>query len=317
MYRGVALKIASTFAFAAMGALAKAESGAFPIAQIIFFRSLFALVALILWLRWIGAFPRGIHTRRPFGHLLRGVVGTGGMGGFFLGLSLLPLPDATAIGYMTPLLVVVIAALFLHEKVRAYRWSAVAAGFVGVIVMVSDHLGESSSSTLGVMAALFGASCASLATIQTRRLTQSETTGAIVFYFSLLTTVLGFVLMTAGAFWPISAPLGAFFAQQFWVTPNFGQLATLCAIGMIGGAGQILLTESYRYAEASVIAPFDYVSMIWAVALGYLVFGDIPSLRIVAGASIVIAAGLYLIWREHRLGLSRPERPASGVGRSA
>ncbi len=316
MLTGVALKLASTFAFACMGALAKAMASALPISQIVFFRSLFALVALVIWLRWVGEFPRAIHTRRPFGHLLRGIVGTGGMGGFFLGLALLPLPDATAIGYMTPLLVVVIAALFLGEHVRAYRWSAVAAGFVGVIVMVSDHLGEGAGSTFGVLAALFGASCASLATIQTRRLTQTETTGAIVFYFSMLTTSLSFLLMTAGLLWPLAAPLGAFFADQLWRAPSWGQFGILCAIGLAGGAGQIMLTESYRYADASVIAPFDYASMIWAVALGYMFFGEIPSMRIVVGATVVTLAGLYLIWREHRLGLARPERRASGVGRT-
>lgn len=316
MLKGVALKVVSTFAFAGMGALAKSMAGVFPISQIVFFRSLFALVALVLWLRWVGEFPAAIHTRRPFGHLLRGIVGTGGMGGFFLGLALLPLPDATAIGYATPLLVVVLAALFLGEHVRAYRWSAVAAGFVGVVVMVSDHLGEGGGSTFGVLAALFGAGCASLATIQTRRLTQTEKTGAIVFYFSMLTTVLSFLLMTAGLLWPLKAPLGQFLADQLWRWPSWPQLGVLCAIGLAGGVGQITMTESYRHADASVIAPLDYVSMIWAVALGYMFFGEIPSARIVGGASIVIVAGLLLIWREHHLGLARPERRAGGIGRA-
>ena len=303
MLKGILMRIAAALAFAIMASVAKLTNGGYPIGQIVFFRSLFALAVLVAWLRLRGDFPRAIHTHRPFGHLVRGLAGTVGMFSYFLAVALLPLPDVTAIGYLAPLLVVALAALVLGETVRIYRWSAVAIGFVGVLVMVGEHLGEGSGSRVGALAAVSTAVFAAIATIQTRRLALSEPTGAIVFYFSALTTFFGFVLMTIGFVAPPDVPLSGFLNGQRWVTPGFGDLGMLVAIGLLGGIGQILLTECVRYAEASVIAPFDYTSMIWAVALGFFVFGEKPTPAILTGSAIVIAAGLFVLWREHTLGL--------------
>lgn len=306
MLRGVALKIASTVAFAAMGALVKVLGETHAVAQIVFFRSLLALATVAVWLRLIGDFPRALHTGDLLGHGLRGLAGVGGMSGFFVGLALLPLPDATALTYATPLLVVILAAVLLREKVRLYRWAAVVVGLAGVLLMVSDHLDFGAGVDLkgrsgwGVAASLFGAACASLAAIQTRRLTLTEKTGAIVFYFSALTTLAGLLAMAAAALWPAGAPGGAFIRGQAWIDPDARALALLCALGLAGGIGQILLTESYRYADASVISPLEYVSMIWAASLGYALFGEAPSRRIALGAVVVAGAGVYLIWRERR-----------------
>lgn len=183
MLKGVVMRIAAAFAFAIMASFAKLTNGGYSIGQIVFFRSLFALAVLVVWLRARGDFPRAIHTRRPLGHLARGTGGTGGMFSYFLAVALLPLPDVIAIGYLSPLLVVALAAIVLGETVRLYRWSAVAVGFAGVLVMVSEHLGEGAGSRVGALAALSSAAFASYAVIQTRRLAQTETTGAIVFYF--------------------------------------------------------------------------------------------------------------------------------------
>lgn len=312
MLKGIVMRIASALAFAMMASVAKLTNGAYPIGQIVFFRSLFALAVLIVWLRMRGEFPRAIHTRRPFGHLLRGVAGTGGMFSYFLAVALLPLPDVTAIGYLAPLLVVALAALVLGETVRVYRWSAVAVGFVGVLVMVGEHLGQGEGSQLGAAAAVSTAVFASVATIQTRRLALSEATGAIVFYFSALTTVFGFLLMTLGYLWPAGAPLADFLADQKWTTPGPRDLAMLVSIGLLGGIGQILMTDCVRYAEASVIAPFDYTSIIWAAGLGYIVFGEEPTRAIIVGSAIVIVSGLFVLWRERQLGLIR-KRPAKSA----
>lgn len=312
MLKGIVMRIASALAFAMMASVAKLTNGAYPIGQIVFFRSLFALAVLIVWLRMRGEFPRAIHTRRPFGHLLRGVAGTGGMFSYFLAVALLPLPDVTAIGYLAPLLVVALAALVLGETVRVYRWSAVAVGFVGVLVMVGEHLGQGEGSQLGAAAAVSTAVFASVATIQTRRLALSEATGAIVFYFSALTTVFGFLLMTLGYLWPAGAPLADFLADQKWATPGPRDLAMLVSIGLLGGIGQILMTDCVRYAEASVIAPFDYTSIIWAAGLGYIVFGEEPTRAIIVGSAIVIVSGLFVLWRERQLGLIR-KRPAKSA----
>ena len=124
--------------------------------------------------------------------------------------------------------------------------------------------------------------------IQTRRLAQSETTSSIVFYFSLFCALAGLVT------WPFG-----------WVSPTGGEFAALIGIGVLGGTGHIFLTESYRYAAASVVAPFDYTAMIWALILGYMLFGETPTIMIVAGSLIIVAAGLFVIWRERQLAVAR------------
>ena len=304
--KGVLMRVGSALACTMMATVAKLTDG-YPIGQIVFFRSLFALVVLVLWLRARGEFPHAIRTHRPFGHLARGLAGTCGMFSYFLAVALLPLPDVTAIGYLAPLLVVALAAIVLGETVRAYRWGAVIVGFLGVIVMVGEHLGqgEGAGSRIGALAAVSTATFAAVATIQTRRLALSEYTGAIVFYFSALTTLFGFLLMTAGFVWPANAPFADFVQSQKWVTPDFYDLFRLIGIGLLGGVGQIWLTDCVRYAEASVIAPFDYTSIIWAVLLGYLFFNEKPTTAILIGSAIVIASGLFVLWRERQLKLIR------------
>ena len=305
MFLGIALKVAATFAFAAMSALIKMASSRFPVGEVVLFRSLFALAVLVAWLAWRGEFPQALHTRRKLGHIGRSIAGSGGMFANFVALSLLPLADATALTFATPLIVVPMAALTLGETVRFYRWAAVALGFVGVVVMLSDHLGEglgnsaAGRSSLGAMIALAGAASSAVAMIQTRRLTQSEPTGAIVFYFSSLTAAISAALLVVAALWPAQALGAAFLAGQRYVAPSPSELVLLVSIGVFGGVGQILMTHAYRFADASIIAAFDYVAMIWAAALGYALFAETPSPRILSGAAIVAAAGVFVLWREH------------------
>jgi drug/metabolite transporter (DMT)-like permease len=289
-----------------MSALIKTASPRFPVGEVVLFRSLFALAVLAAWLAWRGEFPHALHTSRKLGHIGRSIAGSGGMFANFIALSLLPLADATALTFATPLIVVPLAALTLGETVRFYRWAAVALGFVGVIVMLSDHLGEglgdsaaAARSSMGAMIALAGAVSSAVAMIQTRRLTQSEPTGAIVFYFSSLTAAASAALLMVAALWPAEAPGAAFMAGQRFVAPSPGEFVLLGSIGVLGGTGQILMTHSYRFADASVIAAFDYVAMIWAAALGYALFAETPSPRILSGAVIVAGAGVFVLWREH------------------
>jgi drug/metabolite transporter (DMT)-like permease len=306
--KGIALKIAATFVFALMSATIKAVAARYPVGEVVLFRSVFALFVLAAWLASRGEFPAALHTRRPFGHIGRSLMGTGGMFANFVALSLLPLAAATAFTFATPLIVVVLAALILHETVRFYRWGAVGFGFVGVVVMLSEHLGDGfgdfsapSLATIGAMVALAGAGASAAAMIQTRRLTQSEATGAIVFYFSSLTGIISALILAIAAFWPADAPGAAFAAGQRFVAPSLVEFVMLASIGLFGGAGQIMMTHSYRYADASVIAAFDYTSMLWALALGLMLFGEIPSPRILLGAGIVVASGVLVLWREHRM----------------
>jgi drug/metabolite transporter (DMT)-like permease len=300
---GICLKLLSTFAFTLMNGFIRLESAEVPTGELVFFRSILAMLVLVGWLYSRGQFPQAIFTARPFGHLLRGLIGSGGMFFSFAALALLPLPDATALAFVAPLMGVAMAAVLLGEKVHAYRWAAVACGFGGVLVMLHDQLGLTQAPDrlhrFGIGFALLAAICAAAAYTQTRRLTKTEKTGAIVFYFSLLTTLMGGASFIFPFVMPDRGAVGHFMAAQVWVWPGWGGMLVLCCIGILGGIAQICMTESYRLADASVVAAFDYTSMLWASFIGYFAFGDVPSASILWGAAIVAASGMFVIWREH------------------
>jgi drug/metabolite transporter (DMT)-like permease len=226
----------------------------------------------------------------------------------FAALARLPIVDATAISFVSPLITVALSAILLKERVRVYRWSAVIAGFVGILVMLGPHFDLSAhagaaGTTLGLAFALGGAFFNSGSMIQTRRLTQTETTSSIVFYFSLICALAGL------ATWPLGWLLPGW--KLDWLVPTWPELAALVTIGFCGGIAHLLLTESYRLAPASLVAPFDYTSMVWAFLLGYFFFNELPTVHVFIGAAIIAAAGLLVIWRERQLGLQR-KRAAEG-----
>lgn len=299
--KGIALKLASVVMFITMASLIKATSDHVPPGQAVFFRSFFAMPVIIAWLTIRGDLRTGLKVASPMGHFWRGFVGTAAMGMMFAGLGLLPLPEVTAIGYAAPLLTVIFAAMFLGEQVRLFRMAAVALGLAGVLVVLAPRLtlleGETvqTAEAVGAMLVLTGAICAALAQIYIRKLVQTEQTSAVVFYFSLTSTILA----------TLSLPFG-------WVVPAAPEAGLLILAGVLGGMGQIFLTSAYRFAGASVVAPFDYASMLFAIAIGYFVFGEVPTTQMLSGASLVIAAGVLIIWREHALGLRRA-RARSGM----
>jgi len=314
MLLGILLKVAATFAFASMSAIIKAVSPHFPVGEIVLFRSLFAMATLVVWLARRGEFPNALRTRRKLGHVGRSIAGSGGMFFGFIALSLLPLADAIAFTFVSPLLIVPMAAIGLREVVRPYRWAAVGFGFVGVLIMLSDDLGHGVGVTaaagysVGAAVALFGAFCTAVAMIQTRRLSRSEATGAIVFYFTSVTAAISAALLVLAALWPDGAPGAGFFASQKFFAPGPFEFALLASIGLLGGAGQILMTHSYRFADASIIAAFDYVAMIWAATFGYAFFSETPSTAVLVGATFVAGAGVLVLWRERsRRSVRQPE----------
>jgi len=287
---GIALKLVSVLLFAAMSMLIRLAGQKFPLGQIVFFRSAFAILPVVLIYAWRNELCAAVVTRRPLGHLTRGCQAIIGMFLNFAALTRLPLMDATAISFASPLITVALAALILKERVRVYRWSAVAVGFAGVVIMLWPYLDVwslfyvgSVERTIGAACALAGAFSNAGTVIQTRRLTDTETTSSIVFYFSLICTLAGLCTLPFG-----------------WLMPSLGELVMLALIGIIGGLSHILLTESYRYAATSLVAPFDYTSMVWAFLLGYFVFGELPSAFVYAGAAVVVACGLFVLWRERR-----------------
>lgn len=293
--RGIFFKVISVCVFMAMASLIKAASDEVPPGQAVFFRSFFALPIILGWLAMRHELRDGWKTSNPMGHVWRGLVGTSAMGLGFTGLGLLPLPEVTAIGYAAPLLVVIFAAMFLGEEVRAFRLSAVALGMAGVLIVISPRLSVDASvtadETLGAIVVLMGAMLAALAQVFVRKLVQTEGTAAIVFWFSVTSSVLALFTLPWG-----------------WVAPSWPVVAMLVMAGLMGGIGQIFLTSSYRFADASLVAPFDYTSMLLALIIGYFVFDEVPTGTMLIGAAIVIFAGVLIIWRERQLGLQRAQQ---------
>ena len=298
--KGIVFKVVSVCMFMAMAGLIKAASETVPPGQAVFFRSFFALPIIFGWLALRGELWHGWKTTNTMGHFWRGLVGTSAMGLGFAGLGLLPLPEVTAIGYAAPLLVVIFAAMFLNEDVRAFRLSAVALGMIGVLVVLSPRLSVGASlntaETLGAVVVLMGAVLTALAQVFVRKLVATETTAAIVLWLTVTSSLLALLTIPWG-----------------WVTPTWTIAALLVMAGLLGGVGQIFLTSSYRFADASLVAPFDYTSMILALAIGYFIFDEVQTGTMLVGAGIVILAGVLIIWRERKLGLQRAQqRKATG-----
>ncbi len=304
--KGIALKLISAVFFALMSALIRYLGVRYPVGEMVFFRSAFAIVPVMAVYAWRGELMAVVRTERPLGQAGRGALSIVGMFCNFGALARLPLIESNAISFTSPLFCVALAALILKERVRIYRWSAVVVGFIGVLVVLAPHSGEQltlaaagATSPVGVLFGIAGSFANAGTVIQTRRLTQSESTSSIVFYFSLSCALAGL------ATWPFG-----------WISPSKGELATLISIGVLGGSAHIFLTESYRYASASVVAPFDYTTMVWALVLGYLMFGEEPTLAIITGSIIIAAAGLFVMWREHQLALAH-RRDVSEVAAEA
>ncbi|MGR3783628.1 MAG: DMT family transporter [Albimonas sp.] len=306
-FTGILLKVVSVAVLMGLTSSVKALDGAIPTVEVLFFRSFFALPPIVIWLALRRDLPGGLRTPNPMGHVWRSLAGAAAMSCMFLALTMLPLTEVVAITYAAPLFITVFAAMFLGERVRLYRLAAVALGFLGVLLVMAPRLvgdeggglstagvepGDEDigwgSPAVGAMIALVAAVLMGLAQTFVRGLSKTETTAAIVFWFTAACTV-----MTG-----LALPF-------FWQTPDATQWLLLLTAGTAGGVGQILLTSSYRYAEAAVIAPFEYVSMILAVAIGWFVFGEAPTLVVLGGAALVTLSGILIIWRERRLGIER------------
>ncbi len=289
-FAGIALKLGASLAFSLMYAMIKL-AGSFPVGEVIFFRSAFALLPVFALSAFTVGVRNAVVTQRPLFHILRSIAGVCGMFLNFAALARLPLADLTGFSFVAPIFAVVLAALLLHERVGAYRWGAVVIGFVGVLLMIEPHGGVlhllRAGYTNGAALALTGSLLSAFVVVFIRQMSSTENSEAIVFYFMLTCSVVSGVTL----FW-------------HWVTPSWPALAWLVLSGLLGGVGQLCMTFSYRYAEPSLLAPFDYVAMVWAVILGFFVLGEVPQPLVLGGAAIVVAAGLFIVWRERRLHLA-------------
>ncbi len=287
--RGILLIVLAMTLFTVMTAFIKAADRV-PSGEAVFFRSFFSIPVIIAWLLWRRELKTGLKTNNFRGHFIRSFAGAIAMGLGFAGLKYLPLPEVTGLRFVTPVLIVIFAALLLGERIRLIRISAVLAGLAGVVIILSPRLtGVGGGSELfGAALVLGSATFAAFAQIFVKSMSGTEHTAAIVFYFLATTTSLSLLTIPWG-----------------WVWPTPWEAFLLVASGITGGFGQIYVTASYRYADVGVLAPFTYVTMLWSILIGWFVFAEAPTLPMLAGSALIILSGAAIVWRERQLGLQQ------------
>jgi drug/metabolite transporter (DMT)-like permease len=283
----IALRIGAISCFAFMSAMVKLglEAG-IGIIELVFYRCAFGLPPLLAWI-FLSRNVEVWRTKRVRSHLLRVFVGLGAMALGYTSLRFLPLAEAVTISFAAPLFSVMLSAWFLNERVGRHRWSAVALGFIGVMIVMRPGGGDLAH--IGVGLALLSALAAAVATILIREVGRTENTQTTVFWFTIIS------LIATGALMPFGAE-----------SHDRSEWLILLALGLAAGFGQLMLTASLRFAPVSVIAPFDYVQLLWAVLLGWLIWQKEPPASTWLGASVIIASGLYTLYREHVRGWNRP-----------
>jgi drug/metabolite transporter (DMT)-like permease len=278
---GIVAILIGMFAVSIMDALAKWLGEGYPVAELVFFRSLFALLP-VFFIHWQqGDSIASLKPRWWFGHFLRAALSLGAIFTFFTGLRYLQLAEALSIVFAAPLFVTALSVPILGERVGPRRWAAVAFGFVGVLVMTRPGAETFRPEALYILAA---ALCYALSMLVTRRLARSDTTPAIML------SGICVALVVSG----LALPFG-------WRTPVGADLWLFVLLGLVGGTGMYFMTQAYRYAPAAVIAPFDYTALLWGTLFGWLVWQELPGTNVWFGAAIVIASGLYIVHRETRV----------------
>jgi drug/metabolite transporter (DMT)-like permease len=279
--------------FTSMDGLIKyaSDTYGYPTGELIFVRNLFAFIPLLSYMLVVEKRLQ-LRTVQPWGHFWRGVSGVSAMYCYFLSYKLLPLSDAIALGLSGPIFLTILSVPLLGEKVGWRRWSAVVVGFLGVMIMTRPGSGVFDPAALvPLLASVFYA----LAMISIRRMSAEPPT-TIVFYFTVFAMLASLITLPFGHFDPDLAwrmPRGA---------PEFG---LLILIGTMGGAAQIALTTAFRRASVSIVAPFDYMALVYGFLIGFLIFGESPDRYLIVGGIVVVASGIYIIHRETVLARER------------
>ena len=281
---GIALMCVGVASLSANDALAKFLVSDYSPLQILFLRNVIALpFAILLTLKMGGA--GALRSGRPAAHLVRGVLWIGATLLFFTSFIYLDLAEATALIFVAPLFITAISAAFLKERVGPRRWLAVCVGFVGVLIVIRPGASAfQPASMLPVLTAFLYA----LLMLSARWVDARESVWTMLLYLT-------------GA----SAFLSAFIVPFVWVPVQLGDLWYFAAIALFGTAGMTMMTQAFRLAPAAIVAPMDYTAIVWATAFGWLIWAEVPDRAAFYGAGVIIASGLYVIWRERRVDLSQ------------
>jgi drug/metabolite transporter (DMT)-like permease len=279
----IGLRVLATFLLSAMFALAKIlQNHGVNLFEILFFRQTIAVLP-VLFLVMAGPGLASLKTQKPWLHASRAAVGATGMALNFATIAMLPLAETQVLWFTTPLFATILSAMVLGEAVGRHRWSAVAAGFIGMLIVVQPQTGH--IPLLGAATGITSALLTAFVTILLRQLGRTEPALTTVFYFMTLSAI------------PLSL-----FAPVFVQAHDLWIWGVIVAMGVIGGLGQIALTLSLQYAPVSAVAPVDYASLIWSTLFGIWLFAEVPTPWTWVGAPIIVLSGLYIVWREHRLG---------------
>jgi drug/metabolite transporter (DMT)-like permease len=280
--RGIALRIAGATCFAIMAAAIKlaAERGV-GLAEQLFYRNLFAL-PVILTALLVGPGLMSVRTAHWRSHVLRSLAGLVALSMGFLVLSVLPLAEATGIGFTAPIFATVLSAVFMAERVGPHRWAAVALGMLGALVMIRP--GGHGLSLQGTAIGLCGALAVAFVQILLRQIGMKEPATTTVFWFNLLCLAITALPMPV-----VAAP------------HDMTTMAVLAVVGFAGGGSQLLMTSSLRFAPVSALAPFDYVQLIWAILAGWTLWSTLPDGAALLGSAMIAASGLLILWREQRV----------------
>ncbi len=287
--RGAAYMVASAAAFAVTFTLVRHVTRSVHPFEAAFFRNLFGLIVMLPWLWRVGL--HSLETRRIGFHLLRAASGLSAMLCLFTAISLMPLAEVTALTFTAPIFATAGAALLLGETVRIRRWTAVVIGFIGTLIILRPGAAAIAPGALAALAAsLFMAS----AMLCIKSLSRTENPEPIVFYFGLLVT-----------------PLSLIPALFVWTTPDAATWLWLALLGAAATLGQILLVRAFASAEASAVLPFDFSKLVFVSLIGVALFDEVPAVWTWVGASIVVAASVYIAHREAR---AAPRAPAESRG---
>ena len=287
---GIALMLTGIAAFAVMDATIKWLTADFPVTQVVALRSWFGRLWLGLLAYFEGGLP-ALKTRRPLVHVGRYALVLALSFSFFWALSQMKLVDAVAITFTVPIFITALSVPLLKEPVGWHRWLAIGVGFCGVLIMLRPGLGVFQWAALVVLGS---AVVYALLMITTRAFKSTESTAALMLYPQLGMSLTGIVI----------APL-------FWVTPSPVDLGLFALAGLFGSVGVMCLTHAFRLAPVATVSPFEYSALIWATLLGFLLWRELPDTPTLVGAGIVIASGLYIIYRETiKVGRARPQLPS-------
>jgi len=271
--RGALLMVLSAFLFAAMGEAVRMASAQMSNAMVVFFRNAFGLLALLPWLVHLGL--RGLRTRAPAEHLVRGLAGLASMYCYFYAIARIGLSEAILLNYSLPLFMPLIARAWLGERVPPRLWRALGVGFLGILLILRPGLGVFRPAAL---LALVAAVLAALAQVGVRRLTQTEPVARIVFYFAVISTMVS------------ALPL-----VSVWAAPRGHLWIVLVALGILATLAQLVMTQAYSHAPAAQVGPFIYSAAVFAGLMAWWLWGRVPDAPFVAGAVLVVAAGILAL----------------------